>query len=110
MPLLSEVARTGRRFRRTTEPETWFELQGKNVVYWDATACGNRGIWTKQEVNAEMLVANDWESEPRKIEVTAADLLDAARAVSNDKIVHQRRFSPVEMMRLVIDELGLKEG
>lgn len=106
--LLSEVARTGRRFHRKSEPELWYRLNGKDIQF----DCAEENCWTTLNpgFDAEQLVAADWESEPKKIEVTAADLLDAAKAISNMPIVHQRRFSPVEMMRMVIDELGLKEG
>ena len=101
--LLSEAAKTGRKFRRKSEPETWYWLEGSSMRFRDKT-----GVYSRP-ISAEMLVATDWEAESKIIQVTAEELMVVARNLSSHKIVNQRRLAPIEFMKLVIEELGLNE-
>lgn len=112
--LLSEAARSERRFRRACEPDRWYWLEGRqifaNVLPGDAirTPNGTTGK-TPVCITAEQLVATNWEPEPKEIKITVADLYGVARALSNHPITNQRRLSPMEFMKLVAEELGLEE-
>jgi len=101
--LLSEVARKGRRFRRTSVPENWYYLSGLNIMVENGV--GKCIV----HFNAEELTALDWESEPARMEITAKDLLDVAKTLSDHPITNQRRLAPIEFMKLVIVRLGLEE-
>jgi len=104
---LSEAARTGRWFRRASEPDYWYRLDGVEIVMFRRDDIGQV---LSININAEQLVATDWEPEPRKVEISGQDLLICARSIAqNNQIVHQRRLSPVEMAKLFIEELGLDE-
>lgn len=99
---LSEAARTGRKFRRKSQPSAWFHLLGKEIIELDGTRS------TVIQIDAEMLVATDWEPEPLKLELTAEDILKAARGL--DELVSKRRLSAAEFGRHLCMELGLLEG
>lgn len=107
MASLSEVARSGRKFRRLKEPKRWLWIIDGQFKTDGINALGGAPMTMTIQISAEEVIAADWESEPKRIEVTAEDLREAAKLVSNERIVHQRRFSPVEMMNLVIPLLGL---
>lgn len=99
--LLSEAARTGRKFRRTTQPDIWYQLEGKAIQYVDRNV---RGV---PVIDAEMLVSPDWEPEPLQLTITADDLIRAARAF--DDIASKRKLSAVEFAKLLCQNLGLTE-
>lgn len=104
--LLSEAAKTGRRFRRKSNPEIWFYLEGTSIMF---VFDGSKAPPGKCTFNAEQLIAGDWEPEPKLMMLSAQDLLDAAKNLNNDPITHQRRLAPIEFTKLMIRELGLEE-
>lgn len=97
---LSESARTGRKFRRTSEPEIWYWLEGNQMIR------EKPGQW--QIITAEMLIALDWQPEPLKLELTAADIIRAARQF--DSLASTRKLSAAEFGKMICQELGLLEG
>jgi len=105
--LLSEAARTGRKFRRKSDPSVWYWLEGKHVMrkHPNPMLDGSCG-W---QPDAEQLISNDWEAEPKKVEVTEQDLMDIAKTLSLHPITNQRRLAPTEFMKLVAEELGFKD-
>lgn len=58
-------------------------------------------------INAEMLVATDWQPEPLKLEVTFEDIIRAARQL--DDLCSKRRLSAAEFGQKICVELGLIE-
>ena len=106
--LLSQAAKTGRKFRRSTEPDRWYYLKGKTICR-QAREPNPDGVSEGWSPNAEELIASDWEAEPKVISVSQKDLLEVARTLSNHPITNQRKLAPVEFMKLVIEELGLEE-
>jgi hypothetical protein len=96
---LSEVVRSGKKFKRT-EWKDWALLQGKSICMSDGK---------ELVVDAEMLLSNDWEYEPKKMELSAQDMIDVAKIVARRPITQHRRFSGVEWAKLMIEELGLGE-
>jgi hypothetical protein len=100
---LSEAARTGRKFRRKSIPDVWYWLEGKEIKiiggYIDRAA--------EAMIDAEMLVATDWEPELLKLEVTSDDIMRAARQL--DDLVSKRRLSAAEFGKHLCFELGLIE-
>lgn len=103
--LMSEAARSGRNFRRTSIPEIWFQLSGKEFL---ATSdVGNAKAWYKVSIDAEQLVATDWEPEQVRLLLSAEDLLLHSRAL--DEVVCKRRLSAREFAQLLCIELGLLE-
>jgi hypothetical protein len=110
--LLSEAAKTGRKFRRKSEQTIWYRLSGKSVYrcpIGDPAGETCEQGWENATIDAEMIVANDWEAAPKIIQITSNDLMDVAKTLSNNPICNQRRLPPVEFMKLVITELGLEE-
>lgn len=100
--LLSDAAKTGRKFRRRSEPDCWYWLEGTNIRWMSP------GIDpTSAFIDAEQLVATDWEAEPLKLEVTADDVIRAAREL--DTLCSQRRLSAAEFGKAICIELGLLE-
>lgn len=99
---LSEAARSGRTFWRKSEPGVRYHLEGKQIVAQEPP-----GAPRPVEVDAEMLVAVDWEPEPLKLELTAIDIARAARGL--DELVSKRRLSAAEFARHLSLELGLLE-
>lgn len=103
---LSEAARTRRRFRRTSEPDTWYQLQQDKIMV--VATCNGLGVDQVADIDHAMVLAMDWEVEPKRILISAVDLLDVAKALNNNPIYHQRRIAPIEFMKAVIEELGLQ--
>lgn len=101
MTTLSEAARTGRRFRRRSQPDVWFYLNGKDMRRID----GDLSVMVT--IDAEMLVSTDWESEPLRLELSADDIFRHARNL--EELASKRRLSGVEFARLLCVELGLIE-
>lgn len=58
-------------------------------------------------ISAEMVVATDWEVEPIRLMLTAADIISYARNL--DDIASKRRLSTAEFARMLCKELGLIE-
>jgi hypothetical protein len=106
---LSEVARTGREFWRTSEPHLIYFLSGKQVRGHKIVNNLRTKLADDIHFYAEQIIATDWVAQPKKIEVTEADLMAVARILSEHPITNQRRLAPVEFMKLVVEELGLNE-
>lgn len=103
---LSEAARTGRKFRRTSEPDYWYRLVGRTVVQFHPTGAG-----IEVHIDAEQIVATDWEAEAQKIQITAQDLIDCARSIAKtNQVITSRKLSATEWAKLFIEELGFEEG
>lgn len=102
MALLSEVARTGRKFRRRSVPDYWWLLRGKEIIQFNPHGAG-----IAMSINAEQLVATDWEAEPLRLELTAEDIIRAARTL--DDLTSKRRLSAAEFGKEICKALGLLE-
>lgn len=100
MATLSDVAKTGRGFRRIGETE-WCWLDGRVIRNGKTPNAGHRAI------DAEMLIANDWEAEPLTLELNAQDIFLAARQLND--LVSKRRLSAAEFAKYLCLELGLVE-
>jgi hypothetical protein len=104
---LSEAARTGRKFHRRGEPARLYWLEG-NTVRSQEVFDGCTGPTTSVSFGAEALVATDWEVEPIVLELTAADIIRAAREL--DGLCSKRRLSAAEFAQALCKELGLIEA
>lgn len=99
--LLSDAARTGRKFRRTSEPKAWYWLEGQLVFKSDGAS--RESVY----LNAEQLIATDWEAEPLQMMLEAADIIRAAR--EHDQLASTRRLTATEFAKLICQSLGLLE-
>lgn len=98
--MLSEAARTGRRFRRKdSDPGVWLRLDGLKMIMIHPDINGSVDV----EINAEMIVANDWECEPKVVSVEAKDL---RRAVTN---LGTKGMRPSDVVEHIIKELGFND-
>lgn len=98
--LLSEAARSGRKFWRKSEPTTLFWLEGKQIRYGNPT--GGDGLYfLHQGFNAEELTAQDWDVEPKSIMITAKDLRSCIVQLGS------KTRRPDEIVNLIIEELEL---
>ncbi len=103
---LTEAARSGRPFFRASSPDTWFYLH----VEPGAVVCrrGTVTVSNRYTFNPEELLANDWEPEPIKMELSYQDFIEATRAIlQNNPQISQRRMSLVEHAKLLAEQLGL---
>lgn len=99
--LFSEAAKTGRPFQRKSEPGIWYFLEGKAIIKMDRGA----NIAEPAQIDAEMVVASDWDPQPLKLELTAEDIKRAARGL--DELVSKRKLSAAEFAHHLSIELGL---
>lgn len=101
---ITDVMRTGRKFRRTSDRDTWFVVDGQRVY------CERNGtrVIEKYSFNVAELTAQDWEPEPMILELSAQDLFDAAKAITtHNPSINNRRLSLAESAKLIADQLGL---
>ena len=103
---LSEAARTGRKFRRVSQPEVWYRIHDQNLIQIGKNPQQSHPVYA----DVAMITATDWENEPIRMEITAQDLYDAAKVIGQNPVTHQRRFSVGEMAKLLAEQLGLIQG
>lgn len=99
---LSQAAKTGRKFRRKSEPGLHYWLSGKSILRTDGTDV-HEGV----QFDAEQITALDWEADPLSLMLNADDIVRAARV--HDQLTSQRRLSAAEFAKLICIELGLTE-
>lgn len=100
---LNDAISSGRKFRRLSDPKTWFRVDGQKIAVTYPHGSSAIGYnFTVQE-----LMATDWAPEAAKMELTGWDILEAAKAVMHQPGMGSGRFSVVESAKLIVDQLGL---
>lgn len=106
---MSQVAKTGRRFYRESRPDRVYEIQGNAMVYWVLKTSSGQGLFEKEEVTMEMVTARDWRAEPVTLQLSAADIVGAAKHGGLQELMAKRRLSAVECATEICKQLGLLE-
>lgn len=101
---LTEVISKGRKFRRKSRPTYWFNFRDECL---HVLLPENKS--SPISIDGQMIIATDWEPEAITLNLSGTDIMECAKIISRNPVTQQRRYSVIEMAKLLIEELGLDQ-